>query len=101
MRLGLLLAEIGRQNDLKVTSEELGKAMANEARRFPGQEQFVFEYFRKNAEARDALGAPILEDKIIDFILEIAKVNEREVTEEELIQKDQQEENTDAAQVVE
>jgi len=101
VRLGLLLAEIGRQNDLKVTSEELGKAMANEARRFPGQEQFVFEYFRNNAEARDALGAPILEDKIVDFILEMAKVNEREVTEEELIQQDQQEEGEGAAEKVE
>jgi trigger factor len=88
VRLGLVLAEIGRQNNLRVSPEELGKAIGTEARRYPGQEQSVFEFFRKNAAAREALGAPILEDKIVDFILELADVGERKVTFEELLRDD-------------
>lgn len=85
VRLGLVLAEIGRSNSLSVTSEELSRAMITEARRFSGQEQMVLEYFRNHAEAREALAAPILEDKVVDFVLEMAEVSERPVSVEELL----------------
>jgi trigger factor len=85
VRLGLVLAEIGRVNNLRVTREELGKAMIAHARRFPGQEQTVLEFLRKNPQAQESLAAPILEDKVIDFILEMAQVSERTVPVEELL----------------
>ena len=85
VRLGLVLAEIGRVNNLRVSSEELGKAMMAQARRFPGQEQAVLEFLRKNPQARESLAAPILEDKVIDFILEMAQVSERTVSVGELL----------------
>lgn len=84
VRLGLLLAEVGRQNNLKVSPEELSRAVVAEARRFPGQEHAVFEYFRNNAQAREALAAPLLEDKVVDFMLELTRVTETRVTAEEL-----------------
>ena len=85
VRLGLVLAEIGRTNNLQVTPEELGKAMVAEARRFPGQEQAVLDFFRKSPEAKEALAAPILEEKVVDFMLEMAKVSERKVAVDELL----------------
>ncbi len=85
VRLGLVLAEVGRQSHLKVTPEELSRAMVNEARRFPGQEKDVIGYFRQHAAAREALAAPILEDKVVDYILELATVTERRVSAEELL----------------
>jgi len=85
VRLGLVLAEIGRVNNLRVTPEELGKAMIAQARRFPGQEQAVLEFLRKNPQAQESLAAPILEDKVIDFILEMAQVSERTVSVGELL----------------
>ena len=85
VRLGLVLAEIGRNNNLQVTVDELGKAMVAEARRFPGQEQAVLDFFRRSAEAKEALAAPILEEKVVDFMLEMAKVRERKVPVDELL----------------
>jgi trigger factor len=87
VRLGLLLAEIGRSNNLQVTPEELGKAIVAEARRFPGQEQAVLDFFRKSPEAKEALAAPILEEKVVDFMLEMAKVSERKVAVDELLRE--------------
>lgn len=88
VRLGLVLAEIGRRNNLRVTPEEIGKAMVAEARRFPGQEKAVIDFFRSNAEAREQLAAPLLEEKVIDFILEMVSINERTVTAEDLLRAD-------------
>ena len=85
VRLGLLLAEVGRQNNLQVTAEEMGKAIAMEARRFPGQEKLLFELYRKHESMREALMTPILEDKVVDFILEMASVSERQVPVAELL----------------
>jgi trigger factor len=85
VRLGLVLAEIGRANNLRVTQEEIGKAMIGHARRFPGQEQAVLEFLRKNPQAQESLAAPILEDKVVDFILEMAQVSERTVAADELL----------------
>ena len=84
VRLGLLLAEIGRSNAIQVGSDEMMRAMRTEAGRYPGQEQQVMEFFRKNPEAAENLRGPIYEDKVVDFILELAKVEEKVVTPEEL-----------------
>jgi trigger factor len=84
VRLGLLLSEVGRLNIIQVTQEEVNRAILEEARRFPGQERKVAEYFRNSPEALAQLRAPLFEDKVVDFILEIAKVSERTVTSEEL-----------------
>jgi trigger factor len=85
VRLGLLLAEVGRQNNLQVTPEELSKAISAEARRYPGHEKMFFELYRKHESMREALMAPILEDKVVDFILEMANVSERQVPVAELL----------------
>ncbi len=85
VRLGLLLAEVGRQNNLQVTPEELSKAISAEARRYPGQEKLLFELYRKHESMREALMAPILEDKVVDFILEMASVSDRHVPVAELL----------------
>lgn len=84
VRLGLLLAEIGRNNGITVGQEEINRAMRQEAARYPGQEQQVLEFFRKNPQAQDGLRGPIFEQKVIDFILELAKIEDRNVTAEEL-----------------
>jgi trigger factor len=85
VRLGLLLADIGRANNIQVSNDEIGRAIVREAQRFPGQEQKVFEFYTKNAEMRDSLRAPIYEDKTIDFILELAKVTDRSISADELV----------------
>jgi trigger factor len=84
VRLGLLLSEIGRQNNITISQEDINKAVMNEARRFPGQEHMVFQYYQKNEEALESLRAPIFEDKVIDFVLELAKVTDKSVSLEEL-----------------
>jgi trigger factor len=84
VRLGLLLSEIGRTNNITVTNDELTRAMRGEAARYPGQEREVLEFFRKNPQAVDGLRGPIFEEKVIDFVLELAKVTDQTVTPEEL-----------------
>ena len=84
IRLGLLLSEIGRTNNISVTSEELGRAMRQEAARYPGQEQQVMQFFQKNPQAAENLRSPIFEEKVVDFMLELAKVTDKVVTPEEL-----------------
>ncbi|WP_395710809.1 trigger factor [Reyranella sp.] len=85
VRLGLLLADVGRSNGIDVTPEELNQAVVREAMRYPGQERQVMEFYAKNTELKEQLRAPIFEDKTVDFILELAKVGERSVTPEELV----------------
>jgi trigger factor len=85
VRLGLLLAEIGRSNNISVTQDELNQALRREALRHPGHEREVFEFFRNNPAAAGELRAPILEDKVIDFIVELAKLEERRLTPQELL----------------
>ena len=87
VRLGLLLAEIGRVNSIAVAADEMTRAMRTEASRFPGQEQQVFEFFRQNPRAADSLRGPLFEEKVVDFILELAKVEDKRVTIEELAQE--------------
>jgi trigger factor len=84
VRLGLLLAEIGRLNGITVSPEELTRAMRIEAGRYPGQEQMVIDFFRKNPQAVEGLRGPIFEDKVVDYVLELAKVEDKPATLEEL-----------------
>ncbi len=84
VRLGLLLAEIGRVNAITVAADEMNRAMIREAQRYQGQEQMVMDFFRKNPQAADSLRGPIFEEKVVDFVLELADVTENTVTPEEL-----------------
>ena len=90
VRLGMALTDIGRQNDLQVTDDEKNRAIFAEAQRYPGQEQQVLEYFQKNPEAAQQLAGPIFEDKVVDYILEIAKVNDNVISVEELYKADEE-----------
>jgi trigger factor len=83
VKLGLLLSEVGRLNNVQVSNDELSRAIMNEARRFPGQERKVVEYYQKTPQAMIQLRAPIYEDKVVDFILDQAQVNERRMSVEE------------------
>ncbi|MBO90238.1 MAG: trigger factor [Rickettsiales bacterium] len=85
VRLGLLLAEIGRINNIEVSAEEVNQAMLQDVRKYPGQERQVMEYFQKDQQAMAGLRAPIFEEKVVDFITEIADVYERRVSPEELM----------------
>lgn len=85
VRLGLLLSQVGNANNLTVNQDEVNRAMAEQAQRFPGQEQQIFEFYQSNPEMRAQLEAPILEDKVVDFILEMATVSESKVSVEELV----------------
>ncbi len=91
VRLGLVIAEIGERNKIGVTEEELTRAVTERARQVPGREQEVWEYFRKNPSAVASLRAPIYEDKVIDYILELATVTEKPMTREELYKEDEPE----------
>lgn len=84
VRLGLLLSEVGRQNDIQVSQDEVTQAMMREAQQHPGHEREVFEFFQKSPEALANLRAPIYEDKVVDFIADLAAVTERPVAAEEL-----------------
>lgn len=85
VRLGLVIGEIGDKNKIEVTQEELRDAILEQARRYPGQEKFVYEHYTKTPGAIAELRAPIFEDKVVDFILELAKPSERSVTKDELL----------------
>ncbi|HSO47802.1 MAG TPA: trigger factor [Rhizobiaceae bacterium] len=85
VRLGLVLAGIGEKEQLQVTEEELQRAIYDQVRRYPGQEQQVFEYFRQHPDAVAGLRAPIYEDKVVDLIVSRAKVTEKTVSGEELV----------------
>ncbi len=84
VRLGLLLAEVANQNKVTLTQDDLTNAIMAEARRYPGQEKMVFEYYQKNPQALDSLKAPLFEEKVVDFILGIVKLNEKAVSAKDL-----------------
>jgi trigger factor len=88
VRLGLVLSEIGEKNKITVTEDEVGRAVIERARSMPGREKEVWEYYQKNANALAQLRAPIYEDKVVDFILELANVTEKKVTREDLYKDD-------------
>ena len=85
VRLGLVLAEIGRSNGIEVTPDELNQAMIAEARRYPGQENHILQFLRDNKKIQENLKLPIFEDKVVDFIIEMATVRDRAVSAEELL----------------
>jgi trigger factor len=84
VRLGLLLAEIGRVNNITVTEQELDRALYQRAMQYPGQETQMLEFFRKYPQLTNSVRGPLLEDKVVDFVLELAKVTDSVVTPEEL-----------------
>ena len=86
VRLGLLVTEIGRENNIEVTEEDTRQAVFEEARRYPGQEQKVLEYFQKNPQAMQQISGPIFEDKVVDFILEMARVTDTKIDAKTLYQ---------------
>jgi trigger factor len=88
VRLGLVLAEIGRAAEITINEQEVQQALINEARNFPGQERQVIEFFQKNQNAMAQLRAPIYEDKVVDHILATAKVKEETVSKEDLLKED-------------
>jgi trigger factor len=85
VRLGLLLAEVGTRAEVKVSDEEMTQALVARARSFPGQEKQVWDFYRNNNQALAELRAPIYEEKVVDHILGLAKVEPRKVTREELL----------------
>jgi trigger factor len=88
VRLGLLLSEVGRVHGIVVTDEEMTRAMRREAARYRGQEPQVMEFLRKTPQAAARLRGPIFEDKVVDFILELARVEEVRVSAAELAQEE-------------
>ncbi|MDO9382985.1 MAG: trigger factor [Hyphomicrobiaceae bacterium] len=87
VRLGLVVGEIGDKQKIEVTQEELRKALMDQARRYPGQEKFVYEYFQKTPGAIQELRAPIFEDKVVDYLLSVAKPVDKKVSREELFEQ--------------
>jgi trigger factor len=84
VRLGLVLAEVGRANNIQLSQEDLNKAIMDEARRYPGQEQEFIDYCKNNPEALQSLSNPVYEDKVADFIFEMAKITDKNVSVDEL-----------------
>lgn len=83
--LGLLLSEVGRSNNIQVGQDEINQRLFQEAQKYPGQEQQVLEFYRSNPQAMESVSAPVYEDKVIDFILELAQLEPRTVSMEELL----------------
>ncbi|MFP4314447.1 MAG: trigger factor [Alphaproteobacteria bacterium] len=91
VRLGLVLSEIGNENKITIADAELQKAVITEAQKYPGQEKQVFDYYSKNRQALESLRAPLFEEKVVDFILELADVKEKEISVDELTAQDDEE----------
>jgi trigger factor len=89
VRLGLVIADIGERNKIKVSDEELSRGVMERARQMPGREQEVWDFYRNNPDALASLRAPIFEDKVVDFILELAKITDKTVSREELYKEDE------------
>jgi trigger factor len=90
VRLGLVIAEIGERNKIQVTDEQLRSAVMEQVRQFPGQERQIWEYYQKNPNALAALRAPLFEDKVVDFLVELAEVTDKPVSREELFKEDEE-----------
>jgi trigger factor len=87
VRLGLIIGEIAEKNDIKITQDELRRVLIEQARRFPGQEKAVYEYYEKTPGALAELRAPIIEDKVVDFVIERAKPTEKTVSKDVLFEQ--------------
>ncbi len=84
VRLGLLLAELGQKAEVEVTDSEMTQAIMNQARQYPGQERQFFEFVQQNAQMQQQLRAPIFEDKVVDYVFELAQVSDKEVSKDDL-----------------
>jgi trigger factor len=84
VRLGLLLAELGQKAEVEVTDAEMTQAIMNQARQYPGQERQFFEFVQQNQQMQQQLRAPIFEDKVVDYVCELATVTEKEISKDEL-----------------
>jgi trigger factor len=84
VRLGLLLAELGQKAEVEVSDAEMTQAIMNQARQYPGQERQFFEFVQQNAQMQQQMRAPLFEDKVIDYIVELAKVTDKEVSKDDL-----------------
>ncbi|MCL4765153.1 MAG: trigger factor [Hyphomicrobiaceae bacterium] len=91
VRLGLVLGEVGEKAEIQVSQEEMRRALVEQARRYPGQERMVYEFYEKNPGAIAELRAPIYEEKVVDFIVEQAKPVDRKVDREELFKPEPEE----------
>ena len=89
VKLGLLLSEIGKDAKITITPDDINKAIMAEAKKYPGQEQMVFDYYLKNKQAIEALKAPVFEEKIVDYVIGKSKVDEKIVSIEELYSFDE------------
>ena len=90
VRLGLVIAEIGERNNIRVTDDQLRAAVMDQVRQFPGQERQIWDYYQKNPNALAGLRAPLFEDKVIDFLVELAEVTEKPVSRTELFKEDEE-----------
>jgi trigger factor len=90
VRLGLVIAEIGEKNNIRVSDEQLRAAVMEQVRQFPGQERQIWEYYQKNPNALAALRAPLFEDKVVDFLVELAEVTDKPVSRDELFKNDEE-----------
>jgi trigger factor len=92
VRLGLVMSEIGESNKIEVTEDEVQRALSAQLRQFPGREQAVLDYYKDNPEAIASLRAPIFEEKVVDYLLELVKVTDKPMTGEELTREDEEDE---------
>ena len=88
VRLGLVLAEIGDKNNIKVNDDEVSRAVMERVRQYPGREREVWDYYQKNPNALASVRAPIYEEKVVDFIVELADVSETKVSKDELFKEE-------------
>jgi len=95
VRLGLVISEIGDSKQIQVSDEEMNAALSEHLRNFPGQEKEVYDYYSKNPQAMASIRAPIFEEKVIDYILELVKAEEKKVTREELFKDPEEEDEGD------
>ncbi|MCW5682597.1 MAG: trigger factor [Xanthobacteraceae bacterium] len=96
VRVGLAIAELGEKNNIQVSEDELTRALVEQARQFPGQEQQIWDHFRNNPQAMQGLRAPLFENKVIDFLLELVDVTDKKVTREELTKQDDDEDEAES-----
>ncbi|MHA1545764.1 MAG: trigger factor [Alphaproteobacteria bacterium] len=94
VRLGLVIADVGDKNEITISEDEVNRAVMERVRQFPGQEKEAFEFFKKNPQAVAELRAPIFEDKVVDYIFELASITEESMSREELFAE---EDDDDAA----
>jgi trigger factor len=89
VKLGLVLSEIGDRNNIQVSDDEVSREIQAYVRRFPGRERELLDMYRKNPQARASFRAPIFEEKVVDFLLELADVTDKTVSKEELTKDDE------------